>query len=201
MRSVSWSRSWVVVSLLGLAACGPEDGSGMDDSELGTAEAELQSCSPTSPQPAGCYYGQYCGVNAYCEPVAAPTCQNFVAHGTSWNPNTSLGPVIYQSGQVYFGPDGVWCSPNLDRIIIRLKAYSPSGNLPTSRSGFSGWLRYVRMDGGIVDASSLVTNVNTSADRRTTTFDTNLCVYPGTTTVSAGFYFVDGNEHCVQAVK
>jgi hypothetical protein len=203
MRSVFWSRSWVLVSVLGLTACGPggPEGDGAFDPETGEALAELQSCSTASPQPAGCYYGQFCGVNATCEPVAAPTCPNFVAHGTSWNPNTSLGPILYQSGQVYFGPDGVWCGQGFDRVIIRLRAYSPSGNLPTSRSGFSNWLYYVRTNGTVVDGSQLVNNISTSADRRTLTFDANLCVYAGTTTVSTGFYFVDGNEHCFQATK
>lgn len=189
------------LSLVGMVSCGPGEGSGMYDPETGEYLGELQSCSNTSAQPAGCYYGQFCGVNAFCEPVPAPTCQNFVAHGTRWNPSTSLGPILYQSGQIYFGPDTTWCLADFDRVVLRLRAWSPSGNLPTSRSGFSSWFYYVRTDGTRIDGSQLINNINTSLDRRNTTFDVNFCVPRGSPGFSAGFYFVDGNEYCTTAQR
>ena len=192
----------LAATILTLAACGPVSSTGEppDRLEESSQTAALTRCHKDAKQPAGCAYGDYCHeIAGWCFDVPIPTCSNFAIHGTSWNASTSTGPVIYEATAIGFAVDNTFCpEAGMVRAKFRLKAYAPEADLPDSRDGFYNRFYGVNQAGTARNATA-VQNITTTNSNRNITFDVNLCLPSGTTTYTAGFFFVEGNEICVTA--
>ncbi|NNC02154.1 hypothetical protein HJC10_04715 [Corallococcus exiguus] len=98
-----------------------------------------------------------------------------------------------------FAPDFNFCGTYATtRAVFRIKAYAPAADLPTTIDGFYNRFYGVTPSGGEFNATA-IQNITTTNDSRNTTFDVNLCLPSGTTSYTAGFFFVGGSEICVTA--
>ncbi|MFY0528927.1 hypothetical protein ACN28I_39160 [Archangium gephyra] len=182
---------------------GEETDAGLDagtEADAGTEEPG-EPCTLTDPQPSMCGYGSFCGASSTCQTVPAPTCENFNKFPVSWDPATSSGPVIYGAELLSFAADATNCfSGRPMRIRTRIRAYSPSGRLPTTPSELAAVFSYVRPDGSSVVDASQYSNVVTSGDLTHTEFEVRVCV-SDLPTVNLGFYFEEGNGYCQTATR
>ncbi|MBN8227294.1 hypothetical protein JYK02_07190 [Corallococcus macrosporus] len=198
-----WTQALIFSAFLVMSACGPHssEDTPSKDRDIRFQEATIgEPCSRSASQPTTCSYGEYCAsIPSQCSAVPAAVCDNFSNHGTTWDPSTSTGPVIYDAKVVRFAQDTTFCSTYAPkRVTFRLKVYAPAADLPTSTEGFSGRFYFVSPDGVEINASALQ-RITTTSDRKNVTFDVNLCLPDGTTSYTAGFFFVGGSEVCVTA--
>jgi hypothetical protein len=192
------------------ADAGTGDGGGDVDptdagSDAGTTDAGTEepgdACTASDPQPSSCAYGSFCGSGGTCQSVPLPDCPNFTNFPVSWDPATASGPVIWSAEQLSFARDDTGCFPSSPmRVRTLIRAYSPSGGLPTNAAGLSAVFSYVRADGSTFRDSSQYSNVVTSADGKNTEFQVGLCVR-NQPTVSLGFHFEGGNGLCLLAAQ
>jgi hypothetical protein len=184
---------------------GSDAGTTDGGSDAGTTDAGSDAgvaCIPSASQPAGCAYGSICGSTATCQPVPTPVCENFRNSTHTWNPATSSGPVIYAANTISFMNDTFYCPETAPtRVRVHIRAYSPSGDLPTTTTGLSSVFRYVRANGTTASSPDLYSNLVLSADRKNLDFQVSLCVPVQQTSLSMGFYFVGGNGFCALATR
>lgn len=173
-----------------------------DGGEDAGTEEPGPPCTAATPQPAECAYGSYCGTSATCQSVPAPTCVNFNKFPVEWDPATDTGPVTYAAELVSFASDDVNCPPTLPmRIRTRIRAYSPSGGLPTTAAELSQVFSYVKENGSSIADSSQFSGIVTSGDLKNTEFLVSTCVRADQPTVNLGFYFEGGNALCQTASR
>lgn len=165
--------------------------------DAGTEEPG-EPCSLTDAQPSNCGYGSYCSArSSTCQSVPPPTCDNFRNYPVSWDPATSTGPVTYAAELLSYAIDEVRCPPNLPmRVRTLVRAYSPSGGLPTDPAGLATVFSYVRANGGTIADSGQFSNVVTSDDGKNTEFEVGTCFRDQQPSVSLGFHFEGGNGLC-----
>ncbi|NBD13149.1 hypothetical protein [Corallococcus silvisoli] len=197
----SHSTRALLATIILTSGCGPDLLPRDAQSEPNTQSSSFaigETCAKSEGQPGICNYGEYCLVTtSKCVATPLPTCTNFMTHGTSWDANTSTGPVIYSATVLSFAPDPNFCgTPLTKRARYRLKAYSPVADLPTSNSGFYGRFYFVTPSGGQISVTA-VQNIMTATNNQHITFDVSLCLPSETTNYTAGFFFSDGNETCV----
>jgi hypothetical protein len=170
--------------------------------DAGTEEPPGDPCTGSDPQPSTCAYGSYCGSRETCQTVpTTPTCANFNKFPVSWDPPTSTGPVTYAAELLSLAADGTNCPPSLPtRFRIRIRAYSPSGGLPTTASELSNVFSYVNPNGSYLSDPGQFSDIVTSGDLRNTEFVVSNCV-ADQPTVSLGFNFEGGNGLCQPVSK
>ncbi len=168
-----------------------------------------QSCSTTAtPQPDSCGYGGNCNAGT-CAEIVPGTCANFVAGSNplAWDPSmlSSNGPVIYGLSKVSFGNDVAFCGladgglgPTPVRAKIHVRAYSEMAVLvsETNQPAF----HYVRTDHSeLTLGATSIQNYKSDGGSRQADFDINLCAPVGTTSLTTGFYYTNGNAACFTA--
>lgn len=182
---------------------GDETDAGLDagtEADAGTEEPG-DPCTTSDPQPSTCAYGSFCGASETCRSVPAPACDNFRKFPVSWDPATSTGPVTYAAELLSLGPDSTGCPSHIPtRFRSRLRAYSPSGGLPTTAAELSTVFSYVNPNGSYISDPSQFSDIVTSGDLKTTEFVVSNCV-ADQPTVSLGFYFEEGNGFCQTATR
>ncbi|AKJ07055.1 hypothetical protein ATI61_11119 [Archangium gephyra] len=193
------------------ADAGGDAGSDTDaGTDAGTTDAGTDAgvevpgdpCLLTDAQPSTCTYGSYCSSRSTsCQPVPPPTCANFNKFPVSWDPATSTGPVTYAAELVSFVSDSATCPAHLPmRFQTRIRAYSPSGELPTTASELSKVFSYVNPNGSYISDASQFSNIVTSDDLKNTEFLVSNCIVDQPT-VNLGFYFEGGNGLCQTATR
>jgi hypothetical protein len=162
------------------------------------------TCSTTDVQPAGCAYGKYCGTSGLCLAAPTPTCQNISLHGTTWNAQTSDGPVIYsltQVGSLATGTQSCQAAQKLARV--RVRAYRTTGTFPaaTDPQAVLADLHYVLENGTESPSKPFVfpTSYTLSSNDQHLEFDLGFCPPDTISQFTAGLHFVNGNEMCVVA--
>ncbi|HZH13363.1 MAG TPA: hypothetical protein VE057_03270 [Archangium sp.] len=189
---------------------GTGDGGGEVDpidagSDAGTTDAGTEEpgepCTLSDPQPSTCGYGSFCGTSSTCQTVPAPACDNFSKFPVSWDPATSNGPVTYAAELLSLASDSTSCFPARPmRFRARLRAYSPTGGLPTTASELAQVFSYVNPNGSYISDSSQFSDIVTSGDLKNTAFVVSNCI-ANQPTVSLGFYFEGGNGLCLLAAQ
>ncbi|MFP2926055.1 hypothetical protein ACLESO_12715 [Pyxidicoccus sp. 3LG] len=149
-----------------------------------------------------CDYGLYCA-SSVCTYPPTPTCPNYENFPHKGELGTTAN-ILYDARTVSFATDTDACgTTNPTRLKIALSAYSYQP-FPTTRSGLAGFF-YVRTDGSRVDGTSLLfsgTDYTVSgANRERAELVVSLCVGAASDTISAGFYFTNGNFLCFQAIR
>ncbi|HYO68617.1 MAG TPA: hypothetical protein VEU33_21300 [Archangium sp.] len=181
---------------------GSDTDAGMDAGTDAGTEVPGDPCVTADPQPSICAYGSYCSsISSTCQHVPTPACENFNTYPVSWDPATATGPVTYAAELLSFATDEARCFPARPMSIrTRIRAYSPSGGLPTDAAGLSKVFSYYRADGSTISDPSLFSNVVTSADGKNTGFVVATCV-PNQPSVNLGFHFEGGNGLCFTASR
>ena len=179
---------------------GTDAGTADGGEDAGTEEPG-DPCTASDPQPSTCAYGSYCGSSETCRSVPAPTCDNFSKFPVSWDPATSNGPVTYAAELLSLAANDANCPPSLPtRVRSRIRAYSPSGGLPTTASELSQVFSYVKPNGSSISDSGQFSDIVTSGDLKNTEFVVSNCI-ADQPTVSLGFYFEGGNGLCQTVSK
>lgn len=164
--------------------------------DAGSEEPAGDPCTASDPQPTTCGYGSFCGSRGTCQTVPPPDCENFRNFPVSWDPATASGPVTYAAELLSYAVDER-CPPTLPmRVRTLVRAYSPSGGLPTDPAGLSKVFSYVRVNGSTFSDSGQFSNVVTSEDGKNTEFQVGTCFRDQQPSVSLGFYFEGGNGLC-----
>jgi Cys-rich repeat protein len=169
---------------------------------------DAPTCTGTSQ--GNCAYGRFCTSASKCQdaPLAAPTCENF-SHNNypAWTPATSTGPVIYSVQGVQYQQNSNYCqAPAPDAFIIRVNAYQPNNDWPSTRAGLSGFF-YVTVGGqsfDVVNEPLLVpqTGYNRNpSNLKDAEFNIYLCRPANSTSIQVGFYFTGGNPVCQQVTR
>jgi hypothetical protein len=185
---------------------GTDAGSDPGTTDAGTdagTEVPGDPCVLADPQPSTCAYGSYCSArSSSCQPVPAPTCENFNKFPVSWDPATATGPVTYATELLSFATDDTRCFPARPMLIrTRVRAYSPSGGLPTDAAGLADVFSYYRADGSTISDASQYSDVVTSADGKNIGFVVSTCVRGDQPSVNLGFHFEGGNGLCQTATR
>jgi len=162
-----------------------------------TVDAGL-TCNSTQLQPSTCPNGDYCSVINTCENTPMPTCGNFPAASPplTWTA-ASTGPVIFALSQVLaLNTNATFCgatNPVRGKVLVR--AYDQGGRLDseTMQPSFS----YYRTNGTAIalDATS-IQNYATQASGNYAEFEVNFCAPTGTTSLTVGLSFANGNGAC-----
>ncbi|WP_426753400.1 hypothetical protein [Myxococcus sp. Y35] len=146
-----------------------------------------------------CDYGLICSSGTCSEPPA-PTCQNYTAYPNKADVGTT-GPIIYNIETVSATPGtSSWCT-GLQRLRLRVSAYTdPSSPFPPNSGGLGGFY-YVLTDGTRI--SPVVSNGQddyvVSANGDHADIIVNLCVPADSTTTLTGYHFADGNFFCYRS--
>ncbi len=182
---------------------GEDTDAGLDagtEADAGTEEPG-DPCTASDPQPSTCAYGSFCGASETCRSVPAPACRNFSLFPVSWDPAISTGPVTYAAELLSLAPDTTNCPAHRPtRFRSRIRAYSPSGALPTTAAGLSKVFSYVNPNGSYISDASQFSDIVTSGDLKNTEFVVSNCV-ADQPTVDLGFYFEQGNGYCQTATR
>ncbi|MHA7629633.1 hypothetical protein [Corallococcus sp. M7] len=194
----------ILAAALAFSACGsvlPTDEASIQPESAVQTSALGELCHKGAYQPAGCNYGDYCQpTTGRCSSVPSSACDNFLIHGTSWDANTSTGPVIYEIRTIRSAPDFTFCGNTwVTRVTFQFKAYAPNADLPTSIEELFGRFYFVPPSGNEFKASA-IQNLVTTNDSKHITFDVNLCIPSALTSYTAGFFFSGGNEVCATAL-
>lgn len=169
----------------------------------GTTGPGPTTCSGSSQST--CSYGQYCN-NSTCTaaPVAEATCENFSKNRPQWSATTSNGPVIYTLERAGFQANSKYCQSSApNAFLVRVRAYRPDSDWPTTRGGVSGffYLTTAGEDYDVVNEGLLVpdTGYNRNPNNlRDAEFNVYLCRPSTSQTIQVGFYFTGGNPVCAQ---
>jgi len=163
---------------------------------------EWKTCTDTATQPAACLYGQYCGgvgTGAACYDVAAPTCGNFLSGSAplAWNPASANGPVIISLTKVSLGTDTYFCGNTAPvRAKFTIWAYDPLGRLDSEASQPS--LSYYQTNGvPLAIQSTSIQNYMRESQGSAAQFDVNICAPTGTTSLTVGMAYDNGNGFCL----
>lgn len=149
-----------------------------------------------------CYYGtHYCASNT-CTALPTPTCMNYTNFANKGDLGTT-GPILYDARRVSVTTDTASCGTTTPtRFRIALSVYS-SVPLPSSKDELSGFVR-VKTDGvPSAGRSYMLSGDYTQSVENPNRAElvVNLCADPEATTLSTGFYFVDGNFLCAQITR
>lgn len=147
-----------------------------------------------------CAYGQFCSSNT-CTAVAAPTCPNFDNKpAKNFDPANGTGNIIYSVEKLIFGGSSGCADASSQTVKARVRFYTKSGTLPTTKEGLNGFF-YVRTTGGEQNAVPLSNEYQRSADGKSAAISVNLCTDADFSQVVLGFYFTDGNGYCATFSK
>lgn len=176
--------------------------------DTASGQCEEDDTGPTTCSGTGqstCLYGQFCS-SGTCTEVPAPTCANFdpAQNGKQpvWTPS-STGPIIYDITQISYTEDR-WCSGGVTPKA-RVRAYIPATSsltFPQNIDDLSGFF-YVRVNGTQEGGENDITpsSYTVSNGGKNVEFTINFCPGAGSTRLSIGLYFTNGNEICALLQK
>jgi len=181
------------------AACGGLGGSDTDGGQEAGFDAGVATCSTGVFQPSTCTYGQFCTIASECFSVSAPTCNNFPAGSAplTWNPATASGPVIIDISKKSLGTDSTFCGTTAPvRGKVHVMAYDTSGRLDGQTAQPS--LTYYRTTQTTlaVDSTQIQNYDTFSSSGNYAEFDVNFCAPTGTTSLTIGLAYDNGNGFC-----
>lgn len=182
------------------AACGAEH---VCDTATGHCKVWGGTGAPcTGEGQSSCDYGtHYCTFNT-CTGLPTPTCMNYTNFANKDLLGTT-GPILYGARQVSVTTDTDICGTTTPtRFRMALSAYS-SVPFPSTQEGVSGFFR-VKTDGVPSNGTSYMLSgdyTRSAEDPKRAEFVVNLCAGPDATTLSTGFYFVNGNFLCAQITR
>lgn len=166
-----------------------------------TNTCAMKSCTQGAAQPDVCSYGQYCGgegSSAACYDVVAGTCTNFPAGSAprSWTA-ASTGPVIISLSKVSLGTDTAFCGADAPvRGKYTVWAYDTLGRLDGEGSQPS--LTYYRTNGTpLAVGATAIQNYQVQGQGTSATFDVNFCAPAGTSSLTVGIAYDNGNAACL----
>ncbi len=167
---------------------------------LTTGQCEsAATCSPASPSPGTCTYGQFCPSSGLCDFVPKPTCQNIQNAGVTFNPASDIGPVIYSVTKEIFAVDAAFCPASAPkRVRVQVDAYRPTGTFPATDAELRTALRYYLTSGALATdvQKPAIQNTTVSNGGLNVTFDANFCVSESFTQFTGALQFAEGNPYC-----
>jgi Cys-rich repeat protein len=147
-----------------------------------------------------CNYGQFCS-STTCTAVPAPTCPNFEGKpAKNFDPATGTGNIIYNVEKLIFGGSSGCADAASQTVKARVRFYTKSGTLPTTKEGLNGFF-YVRTTGGEQNAVPLSNEYQRSTDGKNASISVNLCTDATFDQIVLGFYFTGGNGYCATLTK
>lgn len=170
-------------------------------------------CTSTNFEPDVCGYAKVCYSNNKCDTASNDlTCANIAAaiNGgtyTAWNPSTSTGPVIYNvtdDTDVAAGCTGAGDVAFTTTVL----AYAGTTNFDTNITAAIP-LSYYTSTGAkrpingvqVGNASNAWSHYTVSNSGKNAEVKMTLCAPAGTTTLTAGFAFSNGNAYCANLTR
>lgn len=194
--------------------CGATVATDSGTGDAGTMTDAGVACSLNNPQPDTCGYANACGASMTCQDaVNDSACANITAaitagNYTAWNPATSTGPVIYTHSDDSDVAAG--CTGATDvAFTTTIYAYAGANYTFPATIGAATQLSYYRSNGTRVAVNNNLVGSATNAwshyiisnSGKNVEIKLTLCAPQGTTSLTAGFAFSNGNAYCADLTR